>query len=1013
MAGFLQMTLAFRKYLIIVLVPILLLPLPLAVPTKEARCGYVIILMALFWCTEALPLAVTALFPVLLFPLMNIMDSTKVCQEYLKDSNMLFIGGLLMAIAIEKWNLHKRVALRVLLITGVRPALHILTVEEDRQRNENLLEEKHKNFSKGMSLCICYSASIGGIATLTGTTPNLVLQGQVDELFPGNGNIINFASWFSFAFPTMIVLLVLTWIWLQILYLGFNFPKNFGCVADASAKAKEQRAYDTIKEESKKLGSMKFAEIAVLIIFILLVLLWFTRDPGFIPGWATVLFNKDNTSYVTDATVAIFISILLFIIPADIPRKDSDNKQRGSKSKIRAPPALLDWKTVHEKMPWNIVFLLGGGFALAKGSEASGLSSWLGTKLTPLEQVPHPAIALLLCFLVATFTECTSNVATTTLFLPILASMAQAICLHPLYVMLPCTLSASLAFMLPVATPPNAIVFSYGQLRVIDMAKAGFVLNILGVLTITLAINTWASSLFQLQTFPSWANTTGFLTDVDLVMVSLLQDQSNIKFSSSDTLERDQQDFMKAQGGSVSPVQQTDNPSYNCQPYESDGRTERKSSESSHSPSPASPAQDQIHGRYPTSQGIHCGKNKFKASFSTEKFRRYSYEESTVGNYDRFLKSSRNPFHPYKRQISEDVFQEAHQALPPEGSPFKNARSIDGFEGLPGSTAPDGWKNSVRHNLSLNKCFEKVENKSGNSSRKGCLWALNPAKIDKMQEELQKWKRKDPVAVRKSMAKPEELDTLIGDKSEKLRSSIMSCSPTGVASASLSRQMAVQPHSMVEPSLSSGIPQPLHSIPASGPLHVKTPVPNLLGGQQTACYPSPQGFPHISTPLMQQPPDPQTLYSSGEAQGELGTQPCAPQDSPLPAQTPPSCGARGSPAHTAPGTLLQEGELSNDIDALNPSLTDFDLQGNLWEELKDDSLAMDPLVLISSSPTSSSCFPSHCQLGTGPTGSAQSGAPHSNLPDLQLTTLYSAFMELDTVSPAYLSNPGSKPIALM
>ncbi|NXJ44255.1 S13A2 protein, partial [Ciconia maguari] len=565
---------------------------------QEARCGYVIIVMALFWCTEALPLAVTALFPVLLFPLMNIMDSTTVCGEYLKDTNMLFIGGLLMAIAIEKWHLHKRVALRVLLITGVRPALllmgfmivtaflsmwisntattammvpiaqavleqlhksemessttgqasenvnkafelqeeppkpdssketeekasvtllflswdlgnsHVLTVEEDRKRNENLLEDKHKKFCKGMSLCICYSASIGGIATLTGTTPNLVLQGQVDELFPNNGNIINFASWFSFAFPTMIVLLVLTWIWLQILYLGFNFQKNFGCAANASAKAKEQRAYDIIKEESKKLGSIKFAEIAVLILFVLLVLLWFTRDPGFIPGWATVLFNKNDTSYVTDATVAIFISILLFIIPSNISNSDRDEQQTGSKPKIRAPPALLDWNIVHQKMPWNIVFLLGGGFALAKGSEESGLSSWLGSKLTPLQQIPHPAIALLLCLLVATFTECTSNVATTTLFLPILASMAEAICLNPLYVMLPCTLSASLAFMLPVATPPNAIVFSYGQLKVIDMAKAGFVLNILGVLTITLAINTWASSLFQLQTFPSWANRT-------------------------------------------------------------------------------------------------------------------------------------------------------------------------------------------------------------------------------------------------------------------------------------------------------------------------------------------------------------------------------------------------------------------------------------------------------------------------------------------------------------------------
>ncbi|NWT46469.1 S13A2 protein, partial [Chroicocephalus maculipennis] len=572
---------------------------------QEAQCGYVIIVMALFWCTEALPLAVTALFPVLLFPLMNIMDSTTVCREYLKDTNMLFIGGLLMAIAIESWELHKRVALRVLLITGVRPALllmgfmivtaflsmwisntattammvpiaqavleqlhksemessaaghgyeninkafelqeeptksgiseeteekdewvmtalpsvtllflswdlgnsQVLTVEEDRKGNENLLEEKHKNFSKGMSLCICYSASIGGIATLTGTTPNLVLQGQVDELFPDNGNIINFASWFSFAFPTMIVLLVLTWIWLQILYLGFNFQKNFGCAGDASAKAKEQRAYDTIKEESRKLGSMKFAEIAVLILFILLVLLWFTRDPGFIPGWATVLFNKNDTSYVTDATVAIFISVLLFIIPSDIPTRDRE--QTGNKSKIPTPPALLDWKTVHQKMPWNIVFLLGGGFALAKGSEESGLSAWLGTKLTPLQQIPHPAIALLLCLLIATFTECTSNVATTTLFLPILASMAEAICLNPLYVMLPCTLSASLAFMLPVATPPNAIVFSYGQLRVIDMAKAGFILNILGVLTITLAINTWASSLFQLETFPSWANRSG------------------------------------------------------------------------------------------------------------------------------------------------------------------------------------------------------------------------------------------------------------------------------------------------------------------------------------------------------------------------------------------------------------------------------------------------------------------------------------------------------------------------
>uniref|UniRef100_A0A8C3GZP1 Solute carrier family 13 member 2 n=1 Tax=Corvus moneduloides TaxID=1196302 RepID=A0A8C3GZP1_CORMO len=543
------------------------------------KCGYVIIVMALFWCTEALPLAVTALLPILLFPVMNIMDSTTVCREYLKDTNMLFLGGLMMAIAIENWNLHKRVALRVLLITGVRPALLLMgfmvvtaflsmwisntattammvpiaqavmeqlhkseiesttTVQVSEHTNKafelqekspdsfkepeekgervfrhcpgspgsaSMLEEKHLKLSKGMSLCICYSSSIGGIATLTGTTPNLVLQGQINDIYPGNGGIINFASWFSFAFPTMVVLLILAWIWLQILYLGFDFKKNFGCGASPAAKAKEKQAYEIIKEESKKLGKMKFAEIQVLILFVFLVVLWFTREPGFFPGWATVLFNKDDTSYVTDATVALFISILLFILPSDF-----SNRVPGARAKFRAPPPLLDWKLVQEKMPWNIVFLLGGGFALAKGSEESGLSEWLGTKLTPLETIPPPAIAFLLCLLIATFTECTSNVATTTLFLPILASMAEAICLNPLYVMLPCTLSASLAFMLPVATPPNAIVFSYGQLRVIDMAKAGFVLNILGVLTITLAINTWASSLFQLHTFPPWANKTG------------------------------------------------------------------------------------------------------------------------------------------------------------------------------------------------------------------------------------------------------------------------------------------------------------------------------------------------------------------------------------------------------------------------------------------------------------------------------------------------------------------------
>lgn len=516
---------------------------------------------------------------------------------------MLFIGGLLVAIAVEHWNLHKRIALGVLLIVGVRPALLMLgfmivtaflsmwisntattammlpisqavleqlsTTEAEADEKElregqdnqafelaevnikqaldnvtgdkpnanpdmeariNALSEgrrrereaKYLRLYKGMSLSVCYSASIGGTATLTGTTPNLILKGQMDDIFPDNNDVINFASWFGFAFPNMLLMLVLSWLWLQFMYLGFNFKKTFGC---GSKNEGDKDAYRVMKNEYKKLGTMCFAEGAVLVIFVVLVILWFTREPGFMPGWATELFNK-NGQYVTDGTVAIFMSTLFFIIPSRLDcsclgsandehdegaeeMEEGEEKQKNDKKKkLKGTPTLLNWKVVHERMPWNIVLLLGGGFALAKGSEVSGLSKWLGQSLAPLRKIPPFAISLILCLLVGTFTECSSNTATTTLFLPILASMATTIGLHPLYVMLPCTISASLAFMLPVATPPNAIAFSYGNLKVLDMAKAGFILNIIGILCINLGINTWGTAMFNLGTFPTWANAT-------------------------------------------------------------------------------------------------------------------------------------------------------------------------------------------------------------------------------------------------------------------------------------------------------------------------------------------------------------------------------------------------------------------------------------------------------------------------------------------------------------------------
>ncbi|XP_054611975.1 solute carrier family 13 member 2 isoform X1 [Dunckerocampus dactyliophorus] len=573
-----------RNYIITVGTPLALLPLPLVSATSEARCGYVILLMALYWCTECLPLAVTAMLPVVLFPMMGIMQAGQVSIEYLKDTNMLFIGGMLVAIAVEQWNLHKRIALRVLLLVGVRPALlmmgfmmvtsflsmwisntattammlpiahavllqlkatelraerHDLRAEENRafeletsapkqevteqkqrdatqddamrevdsipepqqEPSRTLAEEQYEQLSKGMSLSVCYSASIGGTATLTGTTPNLILKGQVDKLFPGNNDVINFASWFGFAFPNMFLMLVLSWLWLQFMFLGFNLRQTFGCGA---ASERDREAYAVMKEEYRKLGRLKFAEGAVLTVFVLLVLLWFTREPGFIDGWATVLFNKKGP-FVSDGTVAVFISLLFFIIPSRLPRCGSYGCDDTGKV-VKAPATLLNWRVVHERMPWNIVLLLGGGYALATGSEVSGLSTWLGESLAPLEKIPAYGISLLLSLMVATFTECSSNVATTTLFLPILASMAITIKIHPLYVMLPCTIAASLAFMLPVATAPNAIAFSFGNLKVMDMVKAGFMLNIIGIVTINVGINTWGFAMFDMSTFPQWAN---------------------------------------------------------------------------------------------------------------------------------------------------------------------------------------------------------------------------------------------------------------------------------------------------------------------------------------------------------------------------------------------------------------------------------------------------------------------------------------------------------------------------
>ncbi|XP_077360929.1 solute carrier family 13 member 2-like isoform X2 [Festucalex cinctus] len=465
-----------RNYVITLGVPVVLLPLPLVSPTSEARCGYAILLMALYWCTECLPLAVTSLLPVVLFPMMGIMQAGQVSSEYLKDTIMLFIGGLLVAIAVEQWNLHKRIALRVLLMAGMRPALLMMGF---MMVSAFLSMWINNTATAAMMLPIGQAVLEQMKATHSG-------QIHTDTTDPGDRD-----------HPALEM---------------ENSTTKEEMKREKHPDARQEEATnnaDGDPEERQDSGRTQEEDVFARLSKGISLSVCYSASIG---GTATLTGTLPNLvlkgqldNFVSDGTVSIFLSMLFFVIPSQLPsRRGYGHDDAGVK--VKAPVTLLTWQLVHERMPWNVVLLLGGGYALAAGSEVSGLSTWLGDSLSPLEKIPAFAISLLLCLLVAIFTECSSNTATTTLFLPILASMAVSIKLHPLYVMLPCTISASLAFMLPVATAPNAIAFSFGNLKVMDMVKAGFMLNIIGILTINLGINTWGYAMFDMGTFPTWAN---------------------------------------------------------------------------------------------------------------------------------------------------------------------------------------------------------------------------------------------------------------------------------------------------------------------------------------------------------------------------------------------------------------------------------------------------------------------------------------------------------------------------
>ncbi|XP_076845761.1 Na(+)/dicarboxylate cotransporter 3 isoform X2 [Brachyhypopomus gauderio] len=350
---------------------------------------------------------------------------------------------------------------------------------------------------KGFLICIPYSASIGGTATLTGTAPNLILVGQLRSYFP-QCDLINFGSWFVFAFPLMVIFLFVAWIWIAFLYGGLTarLCKN----KQDNRAAAEAKAKAIIDEDYRKLGPINFAEGSISFFFIIYAVLLFTRDPKFVTGWS-VFFNK---GYVSDAVTGVIIISILFFFPSKRPSLSWWFNPRASTTPY---VPLLSWKRTQECVPWNIILLLGGGFAMAKGCEASGLAVLIGEHLQPIAEVPPAVASILITAFIACFTEFASNTATIIIFLPVIAELAMRVNANPLYFMIPATIGCSYAFMLPVSTPPNSIAFASGHLMVKDMVKTGFMMNILGVVCVSLAMNTWGLHLFTLHTYPEWART--------------------------------------------------------------------------------------------------------------------------------------------------------------------------------------------------------------------------------------------------------------------------------------------------------------------------------------------------------------------------------------------------------------------------------------------------------------------------------------------------------------------------
>ncbi len=472
------------------------------------RMAAVALLMATWWITDAIPLFATALLPMILYPILGIEPTGRTAPVYFNSTIVLFLGGFMIALTMEKWDVHRRIALwivravggsadRIVLgfmlagaflsmwISNTATALMMIPIglAVVLRLEEDFGSEDTHTFTVAIMLAIAYSCSVGGMSTLVGTPPNLSFQRIFAITFP-DAPPVGFGQWVVLGVPIAVAMLLVAWLLLTKVF--YRIPEQV--TVDESV----------VDEEAEKLGPVAFEERAILMVFATTAVLWVFRapiiiGPVHIPGWSELLPYGDM---IDDATVAICMASILFFVPTRSPGARSGT--------VMGPDVIV-------RLPWNIVLLLGGGFALAHGFQTTGLATFVGDQFQGLAAVPPVVLILSVCLGLTFLTELTSNTATTEMVLPILASVAVAAGIHPLMLMVPATLSASCAFMMPVATPPNAVVFGSQRVTIPEMARVGVVLNVIGALVITSLFYLLGTALFGIEpgVLPDWVAAGG------------------------------------------------------------------------------------------------------------------------------------------------------------------------------------------------------------------------------------------------------------------------------------------------------------------------------------------------------------------------------------------------------------------------------------------------------------------------------------------------------------------------